>query len=446
MMDLLDDYGLLNSAHHWLTHYGAQSLHYTYEEGRFTRSHPETSIFNEQGLACTAGPRAVLIMVAFALGFDDKKTQKLFKNHAFQYDDIKDVTFHQPEIVLYGKSMSKIDLGIFVITTLGALSTNWRFTKTVEKIGDPIVELGLLHVPVKRYWLGTRLESPLHGDHSEQYGKHVASAITRVEHLPQGSFETLFQRMGAFSDLVVKHKVEPIGQWECMLIDWFDGPATQELREAFLDVANGEHRQPFLLGLSSLMSDRSGASEWLRKAIFMTCEMAGQNSAITQALTSCVVRANTENERRTVEFGQSLIRELLDYEAKDIGYAQLKALEMIPSETYAADVELSSQLVVKLVSAFQLMIDGVLAGHKKEDRHDHLTENVLAILGGDKADVVFVEAIQTIITTIKPVPVILDSLGQKEQDTLVLLGYEMKGLTKTSRRLKGQILMNELGL
>jgi hypothetical protein len=174
--------------------------------------------------------------------------------------------------------------------------------------------------------------------------------------------------------------------------------------------------------------------------------MAGETSPITRTLTSFMVRANTEHTNTTDEFGQALIAELANCELQGIGYAQLKAMKKLPSETFSIDVDLSSRFLVTLVKAFQQMIDGVLAQQKKENRHGYLSENVLAILGGDRADVLFVEAIQTIITIIKPVPAIIDTLGQKEQDTLVLLGYEMKCLTKTSRRIKGQILMNELGL
>jgi hypothetical protein len=244
----------------------------------------------------------------------------------------------------------------------------------------------------------------------------------------------------------VKHKIEPFGQWEMMLSHVFGKSVNTELRQAFIDVAEGEYSQAFLHGLSSIMSDRSCDDVLLRNAISSACSMAGETSPITRTLTSFMVRANTEHTNTTDEFGQALIAELANCELQGIGYAQLKAMKKLPSETFSIDVDLSSRFLVTLVKAFQQMIDGVLAQQKKENRHGYLSENVLAILGGDRADVLFVEAIQTIITIIKPVPAIIDTLGQKEQDTLVLLGYEMKCLTKTSRRIKGQILMNELGL
>lgn len=445
-MSLLDNFGLIEAAHHWLTTYGTQQMHERYEEGRFERNDFTTEIYGDVGLVCTATPRGVLVMVAFALGFDAKNMDRLFKRHAVTIDDYLNINFRKAQFEIYGKTISRIDFGIFFIKTLSANPTNWRFTNILNKKGTPIVELGLLHTDVKRYWLGTRIDSPLQGDKSDEYGKDIPSVITQVEHLPGGSYYTLLERMGAFTDLVLKHKNERVGQWEELLLDLFYEPRPIALRQAFIDAAEGEHSHKVLLGLTSVMGCKSSVKTGLITAINRACEFAGPDSQVTRALTSCVMRANMAEKDRTVEFGQALIREVLDYESKDIGYAQLNSLDEIPVETFSADAELSTQLLVKLVTAFQMMIDGVLAGHQKDDRHTYLTENVMAILGGDLADVLFAEAIQKISKLITPLPEFIDALGQKEQDTLALLGYELKGLTKTSRRVKGEQLMDSLGL
>lgn len=442
----LDEFGLIEAAHHWLTTYGTHQMHEKYEEGRFERNNLKTGIYGVSGMVCTATPRAVLVMVAFALGFDSKNMGRLFKRHAVKIDDYVDTIFHKSEFELYGKTISMVDFGIFFIKTLGANPTNFRFTQILEKKGKPIVELGLLHTDVKRYWLGTRIDSPLQGDKSDQYGNLIPFVITRVSHLPGGSYYTLLERMGAFTDLVLKHKHEQVGQWEAVLIDLFEEPRSEALRQAFIDAAEGEHSRKISIGLSSVIGWKTYSKPLLRTAIDRACEIAGPDSPVTRALTSCVVQANMAEKDRTVEFGQALIREILAYDLQDIGYAQLNSLDEIPVETFSADVELSTRLLVKLAMAFQLMIDGVLTERKKDDRHRYLTENVLAILGGDLADVLFAEAIQKISKTITPLPELIGALGQKEQDTLALLGYELKGLTKTSRRVKGQQLMDSLGL
>jgi hypothetical protein len=446
-MSLLDDLGLIQLAHHWLTQHGVQPMVPGYGEGRFELNNCHTGIYNEHGtLVCAATPRGVLVMVAFALGFDAKNMGRLFKRHAVKIDDYLNIKFQKTEFTLYGTNIHKTDLGIFFIKTLSENPTNYRFTQILDKKGTPIVELGLLHTDVRRYWLGTRIDSPLQGDKSDEYGRVIPSAITRIHHLPGASYYTLLERMGAFTDLVLKHKNERVGQWEEMLIELFEEPRSAELRQAFIDVASGEHSQQFLLGLSSVMGRNSSAKHWLRRAIDRACEIAGPDSPVTRSLTSCVVQANMAEKDRSVEFGQALIKELLAYDLSDIGYAQLNSLDEVPMAAFSADVELTTRLLVKLVSAFQLMIDGVLAGHQKDDRHAYLTENVMAILGGDLADALFAEAIQKIPKIITPLPELVGALGQKEQDTLVLLGYDLKGLTKTSRRVKGQRLMDSLGL
>lgn len=446
-MALLDDFGLINAAHHWLTRHGAQPMVPGYEEGRFERNNFKTNIYNENGvLVCTAMPRLVLVMVAFALGFDSKNMERLFKRHTVKIDDYLEAKFHKNEFELYGTTIHQADLGIFFIKTLSANETSWRFTQVLEHKGEPIVELGLLHTDAKRYWLGARIDKPLQGDKSDQYGHLIPFVITSLSHLPNGSFYTLLERMGAFTDLVLKHKQERVGQWEGLLIDLFEEPRSAELRRAFIDAAEGEHSHKIYIGLSSVIGWKSESKPLLRAAIDRACELAGPDSRLTGALTSCVVQANMAEKDRTHEFWQALMAELLEYELRDIGYAQLNSILEMPSAAFATDVELTSRLLVNLAKAFQMMIDGVLAGHQAEDRYRYLSDNVQAIMGGDLADVMFVEAIQYILKAVAPVPELINTLGHKEQDTLALLGYELKGLTKTSRRLKGQLLMDGLGL
>jgi hypothetical protein len=445
-MSLLDDFGLIRAAHHWLTQYGVTQMHQNYEEGHFWRNNSKTEIYDNGVLVCTATPRFVLVMVAFALGFDSKNMERVFTHNAITIDDYLNSTFHKAEFALYGTMIHKFDLGIDIIKMLSTSPTSWRFTNILDKKGTPIIELGLLHTNAKRYWLGTRIDNPLQGDKSDQYGHLIPFVITSVSHLPGGSYYTLLERMGAFTDLVLKHKQEQVGQWEGLLIDLFEEPRSADLRRAFIDAAEGEHSKKISIGLSSIIGWKSESKPLLRTAIDRACEMAGPDSSVTRALSSCVVQANMAEKERVVEFWQALMAELLEYELRDIGYAQLNSIVEMPSVAFANDVELTSRLLVNLAKAFQMMIDGVLAGHQKEDRHHYLTENVQAILGGDLADVMFVEAIQSILKAIAPVPEIINTLGQKEQDTLALLGYELKDLSKASRRLKGQLLMDGLGL
>jgi hypothetical protein len=355
-------------------------------------------------------------------------------------------------IDLFGKRINHTDMAIAFLQGLMA-HDGYLIEEALSLPNDPQREIAFTHINRHEYWLGSRLngygENDL-GDDPTTGGDDIPFKIRCLEHCPDRNLSTLIQRLGGFSNNVVKYKVERYGQWEAMISSFFwaksESPETVALRKAFIDLAEGPFGAKFLHALGSITANRHASPDEVLIGMLNLKAMAGKGSVVYKTLEDPVVIANTECILPfdfSVEFQVKLLDRLATYDQAKFGIAQVDSINLISEEVLASH----GKQVAKLVANIAFCLEGL--GDKFNDSKDEATvvqlpEKVMFALTKHKS------LLESLVIKLTKIPGFdfpaLSRLPVAQQECLALVGVDLKHFKKVGRDVKGQILMSGLGL
>ena len=281
-------------------------------------------------------------------------------------------------------------------------------------------------------------------------GHEIPFKIRCVDHLPNKSLSTLIDRLGGFTDEVIRYKVEQYGQLEAMIMSFFwakvEGPETIALREAFIDLAEGPYGAKFLHALGSVSAFHAELPDELIISLYNLKKMAGAGSPIFQVLEDPVVIANTDCVLPydfSEEFQIQLLERLATYDPSAFGVSQAKALNWVSHEVLASHVHKAPELVARLADCLEQL--GDMSNEPEGDESVlQRPEDVILSLSAARS------LLEVLVINLTKLPGFdfkqSGELSGGQQDALALAGVPLKQLRKVSHKVKGDKLTNELGL
>ena len=438
----------------WITSRGGKEMHPYMCDGLFSDENKEDDfdLVAANGDDVAVEAQVIPLLVAVALGVDEKVLGEMAIAYDWNFSTFSALRMMTTSFELLGKRVSQTDLAIAQIKGLEVCGAKFRFDAVENFSPDPEREIGLTHTNSPESWLDSRLRglSSFEDEDPTNLGHEVPYRIRSVDHLPGRSLSTLVQRLGGFSDDVIKHKVERYSQMEAMIASFFwakiEAPETVALRQAFIDLAEGPFRSKFLQALGALTASHAETPDELLIGLLNLKKMAGEGSAVYQALEDPVVVANTEcilTDTLSEAFRIKLLGRLAAFDQASFGVAQVEAIRFIGDDLLSTHVDQTKKLVAHMAYCLKNLVDG-LNTPEDEASQPQKPKSVIDNLLYRKEVIVkvFVDLINLPAFDLTT----LSELSSGQQACLALSGVNMKHLKKVPLDVKGKVLMNELGM